>query len=311
MRSPTTIGSALERSRQRWLGASRFHGGLELRDNLDLVCLAILSLVLTLWIVFFPQALLPVRIVLAFVFLLLAPGYALTATLFPSRKDIDGVERLVLSVGLSIVAIPLIGLLLNATPWGIHLLPMTFGLAGFTLITLLLALYRRYRLAPGSRFFSKRSAADFTRNLALLGSVIGFCAAVILTAQALRPAPATTEFYILGSGGRLESFPSTLAPTQPFDVTLGIYHVGSPTESYRVHMPFAGRASDIEVPRLEDGLRWQQKTTLRAPRGSGRQPLSFELYRDGELEPFRVLRFFVTLSAASQGDVACAAGQPC
>jgi len=43
-----------------------------------------------------------------------------TATTVPShsREGIDGIERVALSFGLSIAIVPLIGLVLNFTPWG-------------------------------------------------------------------------------------------------------------------------------------------------------------------------------------------------
>ncbi|WP_048077056.1 DUF1616 domain-containing protein, partial [Halorubrum sp. AJ67] len=37
----------------------------------------------------------------------------------PDRSGIDGIERVALSFGLSIAVVPLIGLVLNFTPWGI------------------------------------------------------------------------------------------------------------------------------------------------------------------------------------------------
>ena len=59
----------------------------------------------------------PVRVALGLV-VLLAPGYVLMQTLFARRDDVDGVERLALTLSLSIAAVPLLGLLLNWSPWG-------------------------------------------------------------------------------------------------------------------------------------------------------------------------------------------------
>jgi hypothetical protein len=43
-----------------------------------------------------------------------------------ARKEggIDGLERVALSFGISIVIVPLIGLVLHFTPWGIRLVPV-------------------------------------------------------------------------------------------------------------------------------------------------------------------------------------------
>ncbi len=50
-----------------------------------------------------------------------------------SREGIDGIERVALSFGLSIAIVPLIGLALNFTPWGIRLVPIMIATTGFTL----------------------------------------------------------------------------------------------------------------------------------------------------------------------------------
>ena len=52
---------------------------------------------------------LPVRIPLGLLMVLFVPGYALIAALFPRKDDLDGIERLALSFGLSIAVVPLIG----------------------------------------------------------------------------------------------------------------------------------------------------------------------------------------------------------
>jgi len=43
---------------------------------------------------------------------LFLPGYTLIATLFPRKDDLDGIERVALSFGLSIAITPLLGLAL-------------------------------------------------------------------------------------------------------------------------------------------------------------------------------------------------------
>lgn len=85
------------------------------------------------------------RWVVGSIFVLFLPGFAVMQALFPAGKELDGIERFALSVGLSLAVTPLIGLLLNYTPWGIRLDPIMTGLFMFTLSIAIIATYRRYR----------------------------------------------------------------------------------------------------------------------------------------------------------------------
>jgi len=87
------------------------------------------------------------RWVLGSVFVLFIPGYVTVEALFPKGRDLDGIERLALSVGLSLALVPLIGLLLNYTPWGIRLDPIVTSLTMFTLALATVAIGRRFRLS--------------------------------------------------------------------------------------------------------------------------------------------------------------------
>jgi len=85
-----------------------------------------------------------VRWVLGSIFVMYLPGYTLIQLLFPRGSELDGLERFALSIGLSLAIVPLIGLLLNYTPWGIRFVPITASLGGFTVIMAIAAGIREY-----------------------------------------------------------------------------------------------------------------------------------------------------------------------
>ena len=87
------------------------------------------------------------RWVLGSVFVLFIPGYVAVEALFPKGRELDGIERLALSVGLSLAMVPLVGLLLNYTPWGIRLDPIMISLTMLTAGLALVAFVRRFRLS--------------------------------------------------------------------------------------------------------------------------------------------------------------------
>jgi len=118
-----------------------------------------LTLVILLTLLSIPFVLLPplneispVRIILGLPLVLFLPGYALIATLFPRKDDLDGVERVALSFGLSIAITPLLGLGLNYTPFGIRLTPVLTVLSVFTIALAIGAWTRRSGIPDEDRF---------------------------------------------------------------------------------------------------------------------------------------------------------------
>lgn len=83
------------------------------------------------------------RYVFGSVFVLFLPGYSLIRALFGSR-ELDNIERFALSIGLSLALVPMAGLLLNYTPWGIRTAPVTFCLLALTLVFASAAVVRDY-----------------------------------------------------------------------------------------------------------------------------------------------------------------------
>ena len=80
------------------------------------------------------------RIALGLPFVLFFPGYTLALALFPKKEGIGGVERTALSLGLSITAVPLIGLILNYTLWRITLESVLYSAALFVFLVSIIAL---------------------------------------------------------------------------------------------------------------------------------------------------------------------------
>ncbi|MCK5459313.1 MAG: DUF1616 domain-containing protein, partial [Thermoplasmatales archaeon] len=96
-----------------------------------------------------------IRIILGLPFILFIPGYILIFSLFPFKKTdrgIDIIERIALSFGLSIAVVPLIGLSLNYTPWGIRLEPILFSIFLFIVGIGIIAIYRWMKTNPNERF---------------------------------------------------------------------------------------------------------------------------------------------------------------
>ena len=178
------------------------------------------------------------RILLGVAMVLFVPGYALIAALFPAKGDLDGIERVALSFGLSIAVVPLIGLALNYTPWGIRLDPILASLTLFTLAMTLVAWYRRLLLPAGDRFtvparemlgaawteFYDPGASRLDRGLSVV-LVVAIVAALATTAYVIavpKEGEHFTEFYILGPGGKAADYPTDFPAGTAQSLIIGV-----------------------------------------------------------------------------------------
>ena len=80
-----------------------------------------------------------VRNVFGIIFVLFLPGYAFIKALFPvnvpiktSTKDLETIERMALSIGMSIALVSIVGLLLYYSPWGLQLPDVVLSLFALT-----------------------------------------------------------------------------------------------------------------------------------------------------------------------------------
>lgn len=90
-----------------------------------------------------------IRYVLGSIFVLWLPGFALIKALFPTKKELDSIERIALSIGLSLAIVPIVGLLLNYTPWGIRLTPIVLSLLALTIVFATAAVIREHQIKYG------------------------------------------------------------------------------------------------------------------------------------------------------------------
>lgn len=180
----------------------------------------------------------PARLVLAIPVILFLPGYCLLAALFPKNGDIDLMLRMVLSTGLSIALVPLIGLGLNFTSWGIRLEPIVISLTLFTLVMVIVTHHQRSALPTEERFrlplseiavafrqeFLKKGSkrGDQILNAALaLGILITVITAVYVVTVP-REGEQFTEFFILGENRTTAYYPDKIIPEQDYPMYVGI-----------------------------------------------------------------------------------------
>ncbi|MGI0079041.1 MAG: DUF1616 domain-containing protein [Nitrososphaerales archaeon] len=108
---------------------------------------AVIATILSIFSIYITSgAALYARYLLGGALILFLPGYSLTQFLFARRQDMeDDLTRVALSIGLSIAIVPLLGLVLNYTPYGIRLIPIAIALGAFTGVFLLLGLAKKHK----------------------------------------------------------------------------------------------------------------------------------------------------------------------
>lgn len=92
-----------------------------------------------------------IRNVLGLIFVLWLPGYTFIQFLFPvnapkteTSTNLSRVDRIALSIIMSMALVALIGSVLNFTPWGINIVTIILSLLVFSLVSATAAIIREY-----------------------------------------------------------------------------------------------------------------------------------------------------------------------
>ncbi len=277
---------------------------MRIRINNDLILINLLVIVLTAVIVFSPFNTL--RFVLGLPFLLFLPGYTLIAALFTKKAGIDGIERVILSLGTSIMAVAVIGLLLNYTPWGIKVDSILYSLVSFIFITSVVAWLRRKRLPRSERFgigFEIMvpglggGAWDKVLSIILGLTILGALGTLGYAIISPKVGERFTEFYILAPDGKIAGYPKELLVGKEAKVIVGVINREHERVSYRIKVRMDERkGSEIGPLVLEHDEEWEGQVSFAPDIAGDNQKLEFTLYKNGQDEPWLApLRLWVNV----------------
>lgn len=291
------------------------------RLQADLVAVAAFTL-LTVVVVLLPPINETVfRFGFGVLFLLFVPGYAVISALFPEayvpadtttadeREDdtsgilpgrlytgtgIDGVDRAALAFGTSIAIVPLIGIALSFTPWGIRLLTIVAAVAGVSLCGVTVAGYRRWQLSEERRFsvpyqtwiaagrtriFDAESRFDALLTVVLALTVLLAFGSVTYALASPPDGEQYTEFYVLTEdNGELvaDRYPTELVAGEPEPIVVGIENYEETSTRYtvvieiheveflednRVRVDDRERVDTLEAP-IDAGKTWRAEHDL-------------------------------------------------
>ena len=242
----------------------------------------------------------PVRTILGLSLTLFLPGYALVAALFPKRTGLGLLERIALSFGLSIAVTPLLGLILNYTPYGIRKDSVLFALCAFSLLFLAFAYARRKPLSVNEVFSVSlqyngappEKGLDKALTVLLLVSIIVSLAVLVYVIVTPKQGEKFTEFYILGPSGKAENYPTSMKAGGTGSVIIGVVNHEYAQINYSLKILLGNESLREQKVALVDNQSYSAEFTF-IPVRNGTEKLSFDLYRNESKEPYRSLHLWV------------------
>ncbi len=244
---------------------------------------------------------------------LFVPGYCLIAALFPRKGDLDGIERVALSFGLSIAVVPLIGLGLNYTPWGIRLSPVVISLGFFTVAMAAVAYFRRMTLPAEDRFSLElrkqigalktelvagdKSRLDKALTILLVISIMLSVLALIYVIVTPKQGEKFTEFYILGPEGMAYDYPTSVMAGNNSTVIVGVVNHEYSLVNYTMHISLNNSTILGKEMALEHNQTWEKPVVYVLNKPGDSQKLEFLLYMEKNFTaPYRDLHLWVNVS---------------
>lgn len=256
------------------------------------------------------------RTYLGIILVLFLPGYALTGAIFPARKDLEGIERAVVSLGLSIAVVPIMGLGLNYTTWGIREIPILTELSVFTLLMCAIAYYRR-SLLPETETFEISFKASFLNKSEILEkpeSKVDRVLAVLLVFLVLasvgglayiigtpKEGEHFTEFYILGLNRTAGDYPTEFIHGENGTVIVGIVNHEYRPVDYTMEIRLENQS--LPLPKnqrkisLEHNMSWEEPVTFTPPLEGNNMKLEFLIFNETEKTvPYRDLHLWINVT---------------
>ena len=274
------------------------------------ICVIVISIILVFIIQFIPDNL--SRIIVGLPFVLLFPGFTLISTLFPRKESLGGIERLALSFGLSLAVVPLIGLILNYTSWGITLYSVLYSLLAFVVVFAVIAIVRQLYTPANERLevriefsfknWGPQSGKDKLLSVFLVLAILGAVGAIIYTLNVPKTGEAFTEFYLLNEEGRAADYPSRIYSGKEAAIIAGIVNHEQQPASYRVVIQLDENPADDIAPvtlktleniNLENEEKYETPVTIKLTNVGNSQKILFLLYRDGSSEAYLQLHLVI------------------
>src|SRR5258707_11001143 len=193
----------------------------------------------------------PLRTLFILPFLLVLPGYALTAALFPNQIGLA--ERLLLTLALSISVTVVSGLLLNLTAWGLQGTTWIVWLGGITIAACMIALARRQRYITPNSAVNPGATAAWLPSAAATAIALVICgfALVLVRDGAAQQSTAFTQFWLMPD------------ESSPPGIEVGIRNMETENMRYKVQLLVNNQVvKEWPTITLNNGEQWVDNVVL-------------------------------------------------
>lgn len=247
------------------------------------------------------------RTILGMSAVLFIPGYVLVGAIFPKRDDLYIVERITLSMVMSIIVVSFLGLMLNFT-FGIGMLPVVTTLFIFEIIAIFVVIYRRNKLSIDERFsvsfheiycniidsLNMKTTKNGLLTAILIFVIVVFVGTIYLSFITPNMGERFTEFYILNSESRTDSFLTDLKVDNSYDYLIGIVNYEYVPVNYTVRVALDEDVLASESVTLNYGDIWENNVTFSPDKEGKNMQLEFWLFKNDDFkEPYRRLYLWV------------------
>lgn len=284
----------------------------------------------------------PLRAVLGFPFMFFVTGYVLVAALFPEAADartgdagISVVRRVGMSFAASLVVVAATGLVLNASPLGMELVPVVGTLSILVVGLVAVAAHRRLALPAHERFVvpwrarlvggwrelsSPDDRIDALLNITVVFTVLVAVSSVGYAVAVPTEGQAYSELYLLTEDGDdlvAADYPTEFTEGEPRSLVVGIGNHEHETVTYTLLVEIHrvqiddGSARVLETerlarfqPQLASNETWHREHEIAPTMAGERLRVTYLLYRGAPpAEPtvdnaYRKLHLWVNVTAA-------------
>ncbi len=255
------------------------------------------------------------RTCLGIFLVLFLPGYALAGALFPAKKDLEGIERATISFGLSIAIVPILGLGLNYSTWGIREIPVLIEFSIFILLMCAVAYYRRSLLPEVEAFeisfktyYLSTKAGILEKSESKTDKIVAFILVLSILASVgslayiignPKEGEHFTEFYILGNNKTTGDYPTEFVKGEKGTVIVGIVNHEYMPMNYTMEIRLENKSLPESKKQISlgDNMSWEEPITFTPPLEGKNMKLEFLLFNETEKTvPYRNLHLWINVT---------------